>query len=192
MLQKSEKFSPIDQIITASSGVMRIPMDNLPKWKLDEICDINDKLGDDMLLYRFNAEKTISWLKEKVAKVASVLASQRQKQTKATNNATVDSFDMSFQSLLQTSSVNFQADNDIPKDLEWAAHSESQVTVLPEDVKLALQIISENLTESTSKSLIESYDYSLNDVHELGIKKIDVKRKQDWEEELEVSSCFLK
>ena len=42
---------------------------NVSKWNMQDICDINDKLGDDMILYRLNRDKTLSWLKEKIGLV---------------------------------------------------------------------------------------------------------------------------
>ena len=60
-LEKAEckgKFSPLSQIIIADGiEAPRLPLENVPQWKMDEICDVNDKLGDDLILYRYNSDK---------------------------------------------------------------------------------------------------------------------------------------
>ena len=53
-LLKSTKYSPLDQIVTHIDGCDRLPLEYSNTWNLDEICDINDSFGDDMLLYRLN------------------------------------------------------------------------------------------------------------------------------------------
>jgi len=78
------KFSPLNQIIAA-----QIPLEFSQQWKLVEICDFNDKLGDDMLLYRYNESKTLEWLRKKVTKTAKLLHLQKIKnlEDKKINNS---------------------------------------------------------------------------------------------------------
>lgn len=35
-----------------------------PRLELHKICDVNDQLGDDMLLYRLDEGKVLAWLSE--------------------------------------------------------------------------------------------------------------------------------
>ena len=93
--KSSARYCPLNQIITNA-----IPLEGSTKWKLFEICDINDKLGDDMIFYRFNEAKTFVWLKDKVDRTAKVLTSQRRKQS--SEKCTVSSFHNSVQSSKST------------------------------------------------------------------------------------------
>ena len=94
----SGKYSPLDQIVTQHEGFTKLPLEHAKTWSLDDICDINDKFGDDMILYKYNEEKVINWLNKKVNKTARTLV--KQKIGKASNNSTtfVKQFNASAQS----------------------------------------------------------------------------------------------
>ena len=81
------KFSPLNQIVTTSDETSRIPLEACKNWKMEEICDINDSFGDDIIFYRYNEEKTIKWLKNKVNKTGITLANQRCKRSAAQNTS---------------------------------------------------------------------------------------------------------
>ena len=91
------KFSPLNQIITTSGETSRIPLELCKNWKMEEICDINDTFGDDIIFYRYNEEKTMNWLKNKVSKTAITLANQRRKQSAARNTSFASQFNSSAQ-----------------------------------------------------------------------------------------------
>lgn len=91
------RYSPLDQILTHVEGTQRIPLDNVAKWKMNECCDVNDKFGDDMILYRYNEEKTIQWLRNKVMRTAALLKSKRLQRAKNENKASVDTFNIAAQ-----------------------------------------------------------------------------------------------
>jgi hypothetical protein len=76
-LEKATRFSPLDQIVTYVEGCDRIPLEQHAQWALGDICDVNDQLGDDMILYRWNLEKTLSWLQSKVDRTAIYLCRKR-------------------------------------------------------------------------------------------------------------------
>lgn len=71
------KFSPLDQIVTNLPGYSSIPLHLVTPQMMESICDVNDKLGPDMIFYRYSSEKTIQWLKSKVEKVSHVVKAQR-------------------------------------------------------------------------------------------------------------------
>ena len=78
-LERSTRFSPLDQVVSHVDGCDRIPLQNCGQWNLGDICDINDQLGEDMILYRLNMDKTMAWLKKKVDGVAAYLCKKRLK-----------------------------------------------------------------------------------------------------------------
>jgi hypothetical protein len=98
------KYRPLDQIITAVEGCDRISLENCANWNLSEICDINDKLGDDMILYRINMEKVLAWLRNKVTRTVEVLYKQRKQ--KVAESLQVQTFNSSAQSTSSSSSSN--------------------------------------------------------------------------------------
>lgn len=91
------KFSPLDQIIFVGDKFARFPFNLAHTWKLYEICDVNDKLGDDMILYRYNEDKVIEWLKQKVQRTSEVLLKQRDLKCRTMNQSFVPGFDASKQ-----------------------------------------------------------------------------------------------
>lgn len=65
---------------------------------MSEMCDVNDKLGDDMLLYKHNETKMLDWLRVKVLGVASTLAEKRRARQLRQQKTHVDFFVLSGQS----------------------------------------------------------------------------------------------
>lgn len=88
----SGKFSPLDQIVFNITGYSNMPIHVVDRALMEDICDVNDKLGDDMLLYRYNAEKTLAWLKGKVCKASGIAQKQRIKRAQSINPAYSTSF----------------------------------------------------------------------------------------------------
>jgi len=73
--QAQARFVPLDQAVSSSSG----DDDSLQLLKcrhldLDKICDVNDKLGPETMLYRLNEGKVVGWLKGKVERAQRHLA----------------------------------------------------------------------------------------------------------------------
>lgn len=98
----SQKYSPLNQIVLPSENCNRIPLEHASTWKLDEVCDVNDKLGDDMILYRWNAEKVLLWLRGKVDRTAAALAIERRNQETRDNSLHATSFNPSAQGTAST------------------------------------------------------------------------------------------
>lgn len=71
------KFSPLEQIIRMDEMYARFPFHRVTSWKMQDICDVNDKLGDDMIVYRYNESKVIEWLKFKVGRTSAAFMKQR-------------------------------------------------------------------------------------------------------------------
>lgn len=92
------RFSPLDQIVTMDEKYSRFPVSRAGAWKMDEVCDVNDKLGDDMLLYRYNETKLVAWLKSRVEAVAGVVKAQREAKASAQNTTFASGFNVSRQS----------------------------------------------------------------------------------------------
>ena len=169
--KNASKFSPLDQIVTVAPNCSRIPLEDCKNWNIEEIADINDKLGDDMILYRYNAQKVVQWLRRKVENTAKELMRQRTEEKNSTN--IVSSVDFSFQSSKAVSNVTEQ---------------DSTIVLVPskeEMIKAAL-IVSDYVTDSVSKSLHDSFGFLQSDLSENQSRKTETKRKCDWEEELEV------
>ena len=128
------------------------------------MCDVNDRLGEDCMLYRYNKEKTLNWLKNKVNRTATVLARQRKRDQ--LHNQTFSS------TFVSANSKEVKPVDDV---------------VLHEDRILALEIISEYLTKTTYQQLLDFSGISESDL----VKKDDTsnkanKRKADWEIDLEI------
>ncbi len=96
-----EKYSPLPQILITmseenamfSSGAPSLfddIMKDPKRFKLDDLCDINDKHGD-MIFYRYSSEKVLSWLRNKVERVAKVISHKRSKKEQP-NSLTAASF----------------------------------------------------------------------------------------------------
>lgn len=158
----SSKFCLLDQIVPVST----IPLQHSSLWKLDEICSINDKLGDDMTLYRLDESKTLNWLRNKVNKTSKVIA--KQKKLAAQKDCFVDTFNVTFQSskLMEVTDKVIETDPD------------------QEDTKRALQIITEYLSANMTGKLLQSYGLNTSDIE--GHSSSVTKRKADWETALEI------
>jgi len=50
------------QILAVDGAGWAMELRQCPSLRLDRVCDVNDKLGDDMLLYRLNEDKVMEWL----------------------------------------------------------------------------------------------------------------------------------
>ena len=92
----SSKFSPLDQILTDVEGCSRIPLSNFKNWQLDLCCDIKD-LGDDLILYRYSADKTLNWLNSKVIAVTNMIAKNVYEKSKVNSGAIANSFNIRLQ-----------------------------------------------------------------------------------------------
>lgn len=97
----SSNFSPISQILDSAGSTLASFKDNMKNWKLDEICDINDKFGEDMILYRLNFDKIMVWLKDKINRAAIVLSSQKRLKARTQNPLFANHFNHSVQSNIE-------------------------------------------------------------------------------------------
>ena len=94
--KSGERYSPLDQIVSHMEGCDRINVAACDKWGLDAICDINDKFGDDMILYRMNPEKVLAWLRQRVSSASEVV--RRHRLQSAADSLKVSSFNSAAQS----------------------------------------------------------------------------------------------
>jgi len=67
------RFSPLEQLLAAEADESYLALRQCQGLDLHLVCDVNDQLGEDMLLYRLNAEKTMDWLAKKVARATQAL-----------------------------------------------------------------------------------------------------------------------
>lgn len=116
-----DKYRPLDQIIASVEGCDRIGLENCDDWNLSEICDINDKLGEDMILYRINMEKVLEWLRSKVTSAIEVISSQRRR--KAADSLLAQTFNSSAQSNTTASSPS-QIDEGCVINFLFALHTD--------------------------------------------------------------------
>ena len=167
----SAKFSPIDQIVDMTEGCARIPLGNASNWALEKICDVKD-LDDMGYFIRYSPEKTQSWLQGKVKSLSKLLAMKRTK--KAESKTTVSSFN-------NAQSSSSAVDNDAVMKM----NGDTTIVVSRDDTILALQIIVEYVNESIAQPLIAHFDVNAGEL-QANKKQVEVKRKADWEEELEI------
>lgn len=97
--RSGRSFSPLNQVVQvdAEESGDRIPLDLASTWRLEQLLDVNDKLGEDMLLYRFNEEKALGWLESKVRRGALAIATARASRERTVNSAFVSGFNASAQ-----------------------------------------------------------------------------------------------
>ena len=166
------RYSPLDQIITHTEGCARFPLTNCNEWKLEEIADVKD-LGDDLILFRYSEIKTMDWLNQKVKKTALNFMQLRCSKTPAINTTFVGTFVSSAQSSKPT-----------------AGGTSASIIPEPEqiDIKMALQVVSDYLTDSMTGKLLKMLGLSIADLADT--KSQNVKRKTDWEADLEVSTSL--
>jgi hypothetical protein len=136
---------------------------------MNDMCDVNDKYGDDMILYRYNEEKTIEWLKKKINKTSQVLANQKYQKSLVENYSKVDTFNSSGQTSVSTI-IEEESDNSIIK-------------INKDDILSSIQIISDYLSNKMSSIITKEYGFTEEDLYQ---RVQTIKRKADWEAELEV------
>jgi hypothetical protein len=103
LAQFGTRFSPLDQILPFVEGCVQIPLTNIKDWKMSDMCDVNDKLGDDMILYKYNETKTMEWLRGKVLGIAETVAKKRKAKLINQHKTCVDTFTVGSQSEKTTS-----------------------------------------------------------------------------------------
>jgi Ydr279p protein family (RNase H2 complex component) wHTH domain len=162
------RFCPLDQIITTSDivGCSRLPLSNWSTWNLYEVADIKD-LGD-LVLFRFNESKTMDWLSGKVKRTATHFMKLRLLQSSAQNFAFVSSFQSSGQATISDKSGSAAP----PSEPDFS------------DVKTAVQVIADYLSDAMTEKLLKIFGLSSADCFDS--KSQSVKRKSDWEADLEV------
>lgn len=99
ILDTALKFSPINQLIFdhRKENSDPFPISVLKTWSLDDICDVNDKLGEDMVLHRLNEDKCLRWLEGKVERCAAKLREVRQRENRGEDTNFVSGFNISHQ-----------------------------------------------------------------------------------------------
>jgi Ydr279p protein family (RNase H2 complex component) wHTH domain len=173
-IEKADKYSPLDQIIMQQDGCDRIPLIGVESWHLDEMCDVNDVLGD-ILLYRRNDSKAIHWLKSKIASISTVLAQQRLKKMSSTHTSTAKTFNSSAQ----------RTSNDSSQETVSTTTDTTKFIVERVDTLLAIQIISDYLSDSMMAKLAKEMEVDISDIQQTKASTL-TKRKADWEAELEI------
>lgn len=170
-LEKSSgKFSPLDQIVTIEADCSRISLDLFNRYNLEDICDTNSKLGD-IVLFRYNEDKMLKWLKSKVEKVSVTLAAHRIIKDKKKNVLIVDNFNSSAQSV---NSIEI-----VPNSLQGDSIPNQN------DLIESVNAISDYLSDKTTSKLIEYLNLKESDFV-VNLKSVNAKRKSDWETELEI------
>jgi hypothetical protein len=185
--KSSGKFSPLDQIVTVAPDCDRIPLKDAGVnglWNMEEICDVKD-IGDDMIFYRYNEEKIMKWLDKKISKLMNVLAIQRQKRSKRENTLFIGGFNAG-QSINANDSTAMNVEE---KDDNFNVNVNATVETVPEDNRVAVQILMDYLSDKMTAKLLKTYGYSSSDMQVN--KKQDIKRKADWELEMELEKDTL-
>lgn len=67
------RYSPLEQILAAEAEGAYMPLRKCQRLELHRVCDVNDQLGDDMILYRLNPDKALAWLAGKVERTKRAL-----------------------------------------------------------------------------------------------------------------------
>lgn len=178
------RYSPLEQIVHSSSiptaaNVKVPPLQFWRQWKMEEVFDVNDKLGDDMIVFRYNKEKALAWLQNKVEKVAKILAVQRKRAQRQTQPLFVTSFrsGSSFQQ-------QHQQQQSVQEDPETAV-------VEDQDRRTAVELVCDNISDSLAGDLVQAFGYSVEEILSTKAATTSLKRKADWEIALEVRSVCI-
>jgi len=181
------KFSPLDQVVIHSGNCHRIPLAKLSSWGMEEMCDVKD-LGDDMVFYRYNEQKMLLWLGAKVAKTAVVLAAQRKGHADREHTAFVGGFNAgSTNSAAATAASNKAEEAHV---VESKSADSNSAAVNAEDMRIAVQILTDYLSDATASKLVASHGYTATDM-QVSKKQDTLKRKTDWELEMELEAETL-
>ena len=187
-LQDTPKFSPISQLIYdhRSEDADLFPVNILKPWNLEEICDMNDKFGNDMILYRLNEDKCMNWLESKVERCAAKLRDIRLRRQGDHDTTFVVGFDASFQrssaQTVQESQGSLSlCDTDRGEVLNRMMMG---ITRASDDYTSALNIIGDYISESWSSKLATRMASKIQ-VHS-PVSVACQKRKADWEIALEI------
>jgi hypothetical protein len=175
-----QKYSPLDQIVTVQNGCNRIPLNNMLLWKMEEICDINDKLGDDMILFRYNESKVLQLLRTKVIRLAKHLYI-RQKVVQSQNMYASNFNPNSQMSIVSSSTDNLSASNEVPRDY-------TDDTIM-QSLNVILEYISS--TSTIIEKLLSSFSLTIDMLNEKNTSSTSHKRKADWETALEVCNSAV-
>ena len=62
----STRMRPSDQLFLSEKAPESKRIGHCKDLNLKHICDVNDQYGPDSIFYRYNEEKTISWLQLKI------------------------------------------------------------------------------------------------------------------------------
>eukprot|EP01031_Cornospumella_fuschlensis_P037390 gene37390-45403_t len=156
------KFSPLDQIIFPIKDYSAFPMELFSKEHMSAMCDINDKY--DEVYYRYNEEKLLAWLKDKVTRATAAICAQRRKV---------------FERGQLTYSSSFNVVSKSSENTDNPADGTSTV----EDERAALELVSDYLSTSLSEKLFALFNAQTTDVWKKPASSN--KRKADWELSLE-------
>ena len=185
----SSRFSPFDQLTS------EIDDDNLTNHLTEKIlakvCEVNDSMGDDMLLYKYSEVKTITWLSSKFERVNELLVKKAKVAAGRKSNAFGDSFTLSSKEdekkdlVVAPSENNANILNQGDKPTTTTNSDNKSENTLSTDllntIKLqAVTIICEYLQESTTKLICKKI-LSNENALTIANKTIDKKRKNAWE-----------
>jgi hypothetical protein len=138
-IEKAIKYSPLDQLLTYVQGCDKLSnyIGNVRNWRLEEMCDVNDKY--DELYYRYNEAKALSWLQQKSLRCAVVLY------TKRLRSSTCKAFDDGFNSSAQQKPKPSTAVDDVSS----SSSATAAVKYQDEDIKQAVGIVCDYLSDKT-------------------------------------------
>lgn len=168
------QYSPLDQIIPSSSNLLPFLRDPLQyqTLQLDRICDVNTSFGEDCPMFRYNADKTLQWLKGKVSRLSQILQKQRLEKEHSQNPSFVASFQL------------HPAPSQTQERTEKALGAASK-----EDEQMAVEIICDLLSEDLTQTLLAAYQMTASDF--TARTSLVGKRKADWEVALEVRNTLF-
>lgn len=179
-LQKSgTRFCPMDQIIVVEAGEHRVPLKHMQHWKLDEMCDVKD-LGEDLILFRYNEDKTKQWLTSKVRKIAAVLRKQKLEREKKNSTTRATGFHLASNTFVAEATTTASTDPSSGID------DTSGEDLAKEDIKSAMDVIFEYVSDDLAAKLMPEFGFTAEDFKSSKQSTTAVKRKADWEEALEI------
>lgn len=159
-----EKWQPFDQLIQ-SKQIPSEQIDCLDMKQLKHLFEVNDAYGDDLILYRFSKEKTMTWLQKKLNKVQEFLKAQfllKQQRKVVDERNTGGAFNSSFN--LGGSDDSTQEEKNECDDVQCRIDTDDERQIK----YYAVQIICEYLSDFWRKEFLTA---QAMDESTLGLKK---------------------
>jgi hypothetical protein len=72
----ASRYAPLDQVLEG----LPVYLKEAVRASVSKVTEVSDRLGEDMLVYKYDEDKVLAWLEKKHARVNAVLATQKKEE----------------------------------------------------------------------------------------------------------------